>query len=483
MQREKKIVVLGAGYAGITLASRLDKRLANEIILIDSNQYHELIQQAHLVAAGIKKVEDTRIGIKKILKDTNIQFINSFVKKVNADKKMVVLDDGGISYDLLVVALGAQTQSFGIENVTKYCYTLRSIDDAIKIKRRIQDMIKNSYKDGRDNIESREEKYYKNQNNNNSPQRVKGDANTMKENVDTNYNDKNKIIIVGGGPTGVGICGTIAELIQNSGQNKQIEIILVTASATILSGMNESIVEEATKILKRKGVIIITQNIVSDVAENGIIFKDGHKISSSITIWTPGVRGFELPIEPEVEKTKDGRIVVNEFCQVDNHHEIFCIGDVGAIKDSSGKITDPTLGQIAISQAIHLARIFPEYLAGKQLEKFDFHPNVTILPMGSDDYIGTIDGNLIKGDMAKILKDFRYEAYKKEIISNEEILNDYLYKDDPLTNILLGFSLTPAILGTSINLSKNKEEIGLPDSAKEFLNKSKDVSSSTTKWQ
>ena len=135
MQRAKRIVVLGTGYAGLTLATRLDKRVKdNEIILVDANEHHELIQQAHLVAAGIKKAEDTRFSISKIIENTNIKFFNSFAKMVNADEKKVILDNGHLAYDLLVVALGAKTRTFGIEGATKYGFVLRSIDDALKIK-------------------------------------------------------------------------------------------------------------------------------------------------------------------------------------------------------------------------------------------------------------------------------------------------------------------------------------------------------------
>lgn len=79
-----------------------------------------------------------------------------------------------------------------------------------------------------------------------------------------------------------------------------------------------------------------------------------------------------MPIEPEVEKIKEGRIVVKEFCQSDNHHDVLCIGDIGAIKDSSGKTMDPTLVQIGISQAIYLAHVIPEYLVGKPMKSLIF---------------------------------------------------------------------------------------------------------------
>lgn len=140
MNHIKQIVVLGAGYAGITLATRLDKKISSttKITLIDENEYHDLIQQAHLVAGGMKKVEEARYNINDIIENSNIQFIKAFVKKIKADDKKIILEDNKeIEYDLLVVALGATTQSFGIKNVKKYCLTLHSIDDALTIKNKV----------------------------------------------------------------------------------------------------------------------------------------------------------------------------------------------------------------------------------------------------------------------------------------------------------------------------------------------------------
>lgn len=466
-------MVLGAGYAGLTLSTRLDKRLENkEITLIDANKYHDLIQQAHLVAAGIKTKEETRLRISKIVKNTNIKFINSFAKKVNAEVKKVILEDKEIVYDLLVVALGATTQSFGIKKATEYGYTLRSIDDALKIKNKIQQIINNDI-NGNVRREEANKSKDKGKDSNSNISNNKTERNAKDLDV-----DKKDIIIVGGGPTGVGIAGTIAELVQNSKSDK-VKITVVTASATILPGMPEKMIGEATEILKRKGIDIITDSIVSDVIKDGITLKDGQKISSSMTIWTPGVKGFELPFEPEIEKTKDGRIVVNEFCQVNNYPEIFCIGDIGAIKGPSGEIKDPTLGQIAISQAIYLAEIIPEYLKGKKPQNgFDFKPHIRILPMGAEDYIGTANGNLIIGNIAKILKEFRYKSYKREITSDETIINDILYKDDPLANILLGISIDSAISDKIKDIDRKGKEkkSDFTDKVKDISKESKDIS-------
>jgi NADH:ubiquinone reductase (H+-translocating) len=483
MNHTQQIVILGGGYAGITFATRLDKKISDlpsslsllKIVLVDANEYHDLIQQAHLVAGGMKKEEEARYNINDILENSCIQFIKAFVKKIKADEKKVILEDNKeIEFDLLVVALGATTQSFGIKNVKKYCLTLHSIDDALAIKNKVQNLIdKNKKNQFQDNFDKR-----------------KGE-----ESIGENKERKeDHIVIVGGGPTGTGIAGTISEFVNKSGViSEQIKIILVTASPTILQNWDNQMINEGTKILESKGVKIIVGSLVKDVNEDAIILDNGQKIPANLIIWTPGVKGFELPFQPEVEKTKDQRIITNEFCQIDKFPDIFCIGDIGAIIYSSEKgereerkegekkeIKNPPLGQIAISQAIYLAETIPEFfIKGKKpMEKFDYDIKISILPMGEDDYIGTIDGRLVKGKIAKILKEFRYKAYKEEIVSDKtKIINDVLYKDDPVSKLLLGIYVGSMLSNKSFekNTSKGQQENKIHHKTKEILHESKGI--------
>jgi NADH dehydrogenase len=368
------------------------------------------------VAGGIKKADETRFRIDKIIENTSIEFIKSYIQVVKAESKHVVLQSKQIPYDILVVALGAKTQSYGIEGIKKSAFTLHSIDDGLKIKAKINQLI-----DELDDSNS---------------------SNSNKKKID----EIKKIVIVGGGPTGVGTAGTIAELLEFAGKKDKIKVKVVSASTTILPGMDKAMINEALRILKEKDVEIITDSLVSDIHSDKVVLKGGKYITSSMTIWTPGVRGYDLRIEPQVDKTRDGRIVVNEFCQINEYPEIFCIGDIGAIKDSAGAIKDETLGQTAISEAIYLIRIIPESMAEKKpKERFQYEPRINILPMGTDDYIGTMDGQLIKGDMARIVREFRHESFEREINLDKTIINDILYKDDPLANILLGISIGSAI--------------------------------------
>jgi NADH:ubiquinone reductase (H+-translocating) len=448
---KQRVVILGSGYAGLTVAKRLDKmtNINIELTLIDASSEVELIQHAHLVAGGIKEEDEARFPIDKIIADTSIKFIQSYVHAVKVEEKLVVLQSKQVPFDLLIVALGAKTNPFGIEGIEKYGFTLRSIDDALKIKTKIKQIVKES-----------------------------DDANNSNEKKLKDKNNARDIVIVGGGPTGVGIAGTLAELLDRLGKRDKIKIKVVTASETVLSKMDKTMINEAMTILKRKDIEIIPDSLVSDVDKDKIVLKDGKHILSSMTIWTPGVIGYDLRFEPEVDKTRDGRIVVNEFCQINNYPEIFCIGDIGAIIDSSGSIKDATLGQTAISEAIYLTRIIPEIIAGKKPQKkFQYEPPYNILPMGSDDYIGTMGGQLIKGDFAKIVREFRNESFEREIFMDKTIINDVLYKDDPLSNILLGISIGSVISNVDEVPNQDNDDVNnqIGKKIKEIVNETKEV--------
>ena len=114
MKSKTQFVVLGAGYAGMTVAVHLDNKLSEknfQVILVNINSYHELIQEAHLVAGGFRRPEQVRIPISDLIRDTGIQFIQSGVQKVNASENKVILENSNdINYDFLVVALGSSTK-------------------------------------------------------------------------------------------------------------------------------------------------------------------------------------------------------------------------------------------------------------------------------------------------------------------------------------------------------------------------------------
>ena len=198
-----RIVILGAGYAGMFLAINLyqslkemskgDRKGQNssafaEIILIDRNSFHQLLQEIHLVAAGYRTAEQISIPITSLINRTEIRFIQSNVKEIHASENKVILDGSVIDYDLVVICLGSTTKYFGIEGATANTLPFRSIDDATLVHNKIQSFLlsQRSYIEDKMKISNDDKK---------------------------RSNGGNNIIIVGGGATGVSLGGAIADLL------------------------------------------------------------------------------------------------------------------------------------------------------------------------------------------------------------------------------------------------------------------------------
>jgi NADH:ubiquinone reductase (H+-translocating) len=406
---KKRIVILGAGYAGIFLAtniSRYTKGKAGEVILIDRNPYHQLLQEIHLVAAGFRTANEVKIPILTLIDGMNIKFIQSTTKQIRPDKNLVVLESTEINYDILIICLGASTKYFNIKGAKENSLPLRSVADASLIYDKVSEFIKS--------------------------------------------NNNHDIVIVGGGATGVSLGGALSDLIKDSGKTNSISIKIIEALPTILSGWDERLVKKVNEVLNEKGITIMTSTAVSGVENGGnsISVSQGSNIYSSLTIWTAGVKGYDLSIDPEVEKTKDGKIIVNEFCQIDRYPNIFSIGDISAVKHENGKLYPP-LAQIAIREAKYLSKIIPNYfldsssdfVKGLVDEKFEYSIKVQLISLGNDDYVGLFNHYVISGNLAKLVEEFAKSTYIKSLKKGgRDIMDTSLYEDDIVSQLLAGIT-------------------------------------------
>ena len=214
----KRIVILGAGYAGIFLATNIARYLkgkAGEVILIDRNPYHQLLQEIHLVATGFRTANEVKIPILRLIDGMDIKFIQSTTKQIRPDKNLVVLESTEIKYDILIICLGASTKYFKIRGAEENSLPLRSISDASMIYDRISTLIK--------------------------------------------LNKKQNIVIVGGGATGVSLAGALSDFIRDSKKTDSLSITIIEALPTILSGWNERLVKKVNEVLHKKGIRIMTR--------------------------------------------------------------------------------------------------------------------------------------------------------------------------------------------------------------------------------
>jgi NADH dehydrogenase len=410
---KKRIVILGAGYAGIFLATNIARYVTEksvEVILIDRNHYHQLLQEIHLVAAGFRTADEVKIPILTLIDRMNIKFIRSTIKQIMPDKNLVALESTEINYDLLIVCLGASTKYFDIKGARENTLPLRSISDASLIYDKVRALVKSD--------------------------------------------KKHNIVIVGAGATGVSLGGALSDFVNESKKSDRLSITIIEALPTILSGWDERLVKKVTEVLHEKEIRVMTSSAVTRVENDGdgssIIYlsDSGSKIHSSLTIWTAGVKGYDIPISPEVEKTKDGKIILNEFCQIGRYPNIFSIGDIAAVKDGNGKLYPP-LAQIAVREAKYLSKLIPKYVITDRAdlsslpldEKFQYNIIVQLISLGNDDYVGLFNTHVISGNLAKLVEEFSMSAYINTLESGgRDIMNTSLYGDDIFSHLLSGIT-------------------------------------------
>jgi NADH:ubiquinone reductase (H+-translocating) len=391
----KKICILGSGYAGLFCAANLladyDNRNKYEIIIFDQNSYHQLLQQIHLVSANIKKPNDISFSIYDLMKD-DIKFYKEFVVGVNLDKQNIfTANNKEYDFDYVIIALGSSNAYFGLKGAREYSQSFRSLDDAIKLQKKIQNL--------------------------------------------KDYN----IIICGGGATGISLAGAMSETSKGN-----LNITIVEAQSDILPGWNPKLVEAIKKFLLKNKINLITNNPIKEVYPSSVLLGDGTIIENSLSIWTAGVKGIDIQIIPQVKKTRSNRIIVNKLSQIEGYTNAFAVGDISAFPLDNGQIS-PQLAQFAVRQAMNIAKNILRKEKGDKMVEFHYEQQGSILSLGNR-CIGMINGIIISGSLCQYVEDFLIDNYIKTIKNRGRGISSLAYEQDKLSQISssLNFMITTA---------------------------------------
>jgi NADH:ubiquinone reductase (H+-translocating) len=391
----KRICILGSGYAGLFCAANLladyDNRNKYEIIIFDQNSYHQLLQQIHLVSANLKKPTDISFSIYDLMKD-DIKFYKELVVGVNLDKQNIfTANNKEYDFDYVIIALGSSNAFFGLKGAKEYSQSFRSLDDAIKLQKKIQNL--------------------------------------------KDYN----IIICGGGATGISLAGAISETSKGN-----LNITIVEAQPDILPGWNLKLVEAIKKFLIKNKINLITNNPIKEVYPSSVLLGDGTIIENSLSIWTAGVKGSDIQIIPEVKKTRSNRIIVNKLSQIGGYTNAFAVGDISAFPLDNGQIS-PQLAQFAVRQAMNIAKNILRKEKGEKMVEFHYEQHGSILSLGNR-CIGMINGIIISGSLCQYVEDFLIDNYIKTIKNRGRGISSLAYEQDKLSQISssLNFMITTA---------------------------------------
>jgi len=298
--RDKNIVIIGAGYAGLRAARKLGKYKGARVILINKDDAHVRLSEIHEVAANRVEPDGVAVPIRGCI-PSGASFVKTIVSRVDFEHKQVFTGTGSIGYDYLILAIGSEPEFFGISGMKEHSFTLWSLDDAMRIGAHIEKMFAAALKER--------------------------DAQKRKELL--------TFVIGGGGLTGVEMAGELAESIPCLSKRygvpqDKVSLIVVEALPDILPVLKSNLIKKARKVLESKGVQLMTNSPIMKVDSTGLELKSGEKIAARTLIWTGGVRGNTFIEKLGLPIGGRGRIKVNEYLQT-THPDVYAIGDCAHI--------------------------------------------------------------------------------------------------------------------------------------------------------
>ena len=377
-QDRKKVLVLGAGYAGLQTITKLQKQISAdeaEVTLINKNDYHYEATWLHEASAGTISYEDLLYPVESVVNKDKVNFVKAEVTKIDRNAKKVETDAGIFDFDILVVSLGFESETFGIKGMKDYAFQIENVLTARKLSRHIEDKFAN--------YASSKQK-----------------------------DDKDLAIIVGGaGFTGVEFLGEltdrIPELCNKYGvEQSKVKITCVEAAPKMLPMFSDELVNHAVNYLENKGVEFKIGTPIVAANEKGFVVKvndEEQQLEANTVVWAAGVRGSKL-MEESFEGVKRGRIVTKQDLTIEGYDDIFVIGDCSAFIPAGEERPLPTTAQIAMQQGEHTAKNVKNILEGQPTNEFEYVDRGTVCSLGAHDGVGVVYGRDIQGKKAAFMK-------------------------------------------------------------------------------
>jgi NADH:ubiquinone reductase (H+-translocating) len=379
MSREyKKIVIVGGGFAGINLIKRLTKSNNFHVTLVDKNNYHFFPPLLYQVATGFIEPSNISYPFRRMFQEKhNLRFHMGSLVKVNPEANTIETDTGMLDYDYLVLAVGTESNYFGMQNVKAYGLPMKSIDDALNLRNHILLNMENAVRS-----------------------------------TDTSEREKHlNIVIAGGGPTGVEIAGMLAEMGHNIGRKEypeikdlQQHIYVVDAGPVLLGPMSKKSQEEATRVLNHLGVHIILNTAVKDYVDEKVILANGQTIETTVLIWASGVTGRTVPGLPADVIGRGKRIMVDEVNRVKGTNNIFALGDICLqTTDKAFPNGHPQLAQVAIQQGTLFAENIKKIDEGKAPKPFIYNDKGSMAIIAKYKAVADLPKLFFKGFLAWVV--------------------------------------------------------------------------------
>jgi len=348
-----RVVIVGAGFGGLT-AARRTAHLSCQITIIDRKNHHTFQPLLYQVATAGLSPGEIAAPIRWILRThSNVEVLLEEVVDFKLDQKKVITRSQALDYDYLVIASGAAHAYFGHQDWEPLAPGLKTIEDALEIRRRVLLAFELAER-----------------------QAVQGEGAAPPQ-----------FVVVGGGPTGVELAGTLAEIARHALkhefrniQPQQARILLIEGGPRVLPAYSEDLSQKAADQLRRLGVEVRTSSVVTQI-EPGPVWAGGRRIPAAVVVWAAGVAASPLGRKLGAPVDRAGRVLVQPDLSIPGHPEVFVIGDLAALADENGKML-PGVAPVAIQQGEWVAKTIARDLEHQPRRAFRYHDKGSLATIG-----------------------------------------------------------------------------------------------------
>ena len=356
MSKTEKIVIIGAGFAGLRLAQDLINHPNYEVYLIDKQNYHQFQPLMYQVATARLEPASISFPLRKVFqKAKNVRIRITEVAEIHFENQFVNTPIGNFDYDHLVISIGCTTNYFGNENLKNFAYPMKTIPEAIQLRNRILQTFENALNT------------------------------TDPEKLQTLLN----FVIVGGGPTGVELAGALAEMKQHilpkdypDKDFSKLKIFLLEGSPNTLSPMSEGSQKMSQKYLEELGVSVVTNTFVKDYDGTIVTLNTGKTINSKNVIWAAGVTGNVIKGFPETCITRGNRLIVDRQNQVIDLKDVYALGDIAYMETPNFPKGHAQVASVALQQASLLAENLSRKIKNKPLKDYEYTDKGSMATIG-----------------------------------------------------------------------------------------------------
>ncbi len=376
---KKRVVIIGSGFAGLKVMMKI-KRDGFQIVMLDRNNFHQFQPLLYQVATAGLEPSAISFPIRKIMQnEDDVHFRIAELTEVFCDKKEILTTVGKLKYDYLVLAIGANTNFFGQQNIERYALSMKTASDALLIRNTMLENFENAL------LETNQEL----------------------------INQYMNIVLVGGGPTGVELAGAFAEMKKYILPKdypeldlSKMRIVLFEASPRLLAGMSASSSATALKYLEKLGVEVKITTKVNDYDGSVLQFSDGSTIATKTVIWAAGVKANSVLGFKSETYGRGGRIRVDNYNQVIDYKDVYALGDVCIMETKKYPNGHPQIAQVAIQQANLLINNLHKLKANKAVTKFEYNDKGSMATVGRNLAVADLPMIKLKGYIAWVLWSF-----------------------------------------------------------------------------